>query len=125
MHFRPFPQGLYLVWSNKLFFLGTHIFRFKLSGLIFPFCSRILYLFLVKPSFLLFNIYFHQGYFTDVSEFLRIGSPLYFVVKDYNYSYQSEYYVIPLFLSLIPYFPLFKSISSKPMSLVDCSQYDF
>ncbi|RYR41351.1 hypothetical protein Ahy_A08g037749 isoform B [Arachis hypogaea] len=28
-----------------------------------------------------------QGYFTNVSEYLRIGPPLYFVVKNYNYSY--------------------------------------
>ncbi|XP_022762939.1 Niemann-Pick C1 protein isoform X4 [Durio zibethinus] len=31
-----------------------------------------------------------QGYFTNVSEFLRIGPPLYFVVKDYNYSLESR-----------------------------------
>ncbi|KAJ1427399.1 Sterol-sensing domain [Sesbania bispinosa] len=28
-----------------------------------------------------------QGYFNNVSEYLRIGPPLYFVVKNYNYSY--------------------------------------
>ncbi|EOX97437.1 hypothetical protein QUC31_015707 [Theobroma cacao] len=32
-----------------------------------------------------------QGYFTDISEFLRIGPPLYFVVKDYNYSLESRH----------------------------------
>lgn len=31
-----------------------------------------------------------QGYFTNISEFLRIGPPLYFVVKDYNYSLESR-----------------------------------
>ncbi|XVF68077.1 hypothetical protein PTKIN_Ptkin10aG0174100 [Pterospermum kingtungense] len=31
-----------------------------------------------------------QGYFTNISEFLRIGPPLYFVVKDYNYSSESR-----------------------------------
>ncbi|XVE67310.1 hypothetical protein DITRI_Ditri08aG0150500 [Diplodiscus trichospermus] len=31
-----------------------------------------------------------QGYFTNVSEFLRIGPPLYFVVRDYNYSLESR-----------------------------------
>ncbi|XP_057728449.1 uncharacterized protein LOC130944243 isoform X2 [Arachis stenosperma] len=30
-----------------------------------------------------------QGYFTNVSEYLRIGPPLYFVVKNYNYSSES------------------------------------
>ncbi|PPR89734.1 hypothetical protein GOBAR_AA30949 [Gossypium barbadense] len=30
-----------------------------------------------------------QGYFTNISEYLRIGPPLYFVVKDYNYSLES------------------------------------
>ncbi|KAK9286900.1 hypothetical protein L1049_015307 [Liquidambar formosana] len=32
-----------------------------------------------------------QGYFNDVSEHLRIGPPLYFVVKDYNYSSESRH----------------------------------
>ncbi|KAI8028562.1 NPC intracellular cholesterol transporter 1 [Camellia lanceoleosa] len=32
-----------------------------------------------------------QGYFNDVSEYLRIGPPLYFVVKDYNYSSESRH----------------------------------
>ncbi|KAM7513994.1 hypothetical protein LguiA_003577 [Lonicera macranthoides] len=31
-----------------------------------------------------------QGYFNNVSEYLRIGPPLYFVVKDYNYSSESR-----------------------------------
>ncbi|KAK8668376.1 hypothetical protein V6N13_105832 [Hibiscus sabdariffa] len=31
-----------------------------------------------------------QGYFTNLSEYLRIGPPLYFVVKDYNYSLESR-----------------------------------
>jgi hypothetical protein len=32
---------------------------------------------------------FLQGYFNNVSEYLRIGPPLYFVVKNYNYRYLS------------------------------------
>uniref|UniRef100_A0A7N0U220 SSD domain-containing protein n=2 Tax=Kalanchoe fedtschenkoi TaxID=63787 RepID=A0A7N0U220_KALFE len=32
-----------------------------------------------------------QGYFDDLSEYLRIGPPLYFVVKNYNYSSQSRH----------------------------------
>ncbi|CAI0382113.1 unnamed protein product, partial [Linum tenue] len=31
-----------------------------------------------------------QGYFKNVSEYLRIGPPLYFVVKNYNYSSESN-----------------------------------
>ncbi|KAJ6336433.1 hypothetical protein OIU78_012933 [Salix suchowensis] len=31
-----------------------------------------------------------QGYFNNVSEYLRIGPPLYFVVKNYNYSSESS-----------------------------------
>ncbi|TYH88851.1 hypothetical protein ES332_D01G216900v1 [Gossypium tomentosum] len=31
-----------------------------------------------------------QGYFSNISEYLRIGPPLYFVVKDYNYSLESR-----------------------------------
>ncbi|XP_057966308.1 uncharacterized protein LOC131156550 [Malania oleifera] len=32
-----------------------------------------------------------QGYFNNVSEYLRIGPPLYFVVKDFNYSSESSH----------------------------------
>lgn len=31
-----------------------------------------------------------QGYFNDLAEYLRIGPPVYFVVKDFNYSSQSR-----------------------------------
>uniref|UniRef100_A0A7N0U4X7 SSD domain-containing protein n=1 Tax=Kalanchoe fedtschenkoi TaxID=63787 RepID=A0A7N0U4X7_KALFE len=31
-----------------------------------------------------------QGYFSNMSEYLRIGPPLYFVVRDYNYSVESS-----------------------------------
>ncbi|KMS99730.1 hypothetical protein BVRB_1g020980 [Beta vulgaris subsp. vulgaris] len=31
-----------------------------------------------------------QGYFKNISDFLRIGPPVYFVVKDYNYSSESR-----------------------------------
>ncbi|KAK9944387.1 hypothetical protein M0R45_009958 [Rubus argutus] len=32
-----------------------------------------------------------QGYFSNISEYLRVGPPLYFVVKDYNYSSESRH----------------------------------
>ncbi|GMH16328.1 hypothetical protein Nepgr_018169 [Nepenthes gracilis] len=32
-----------------------------------------------------------QGYFNNISEYLRVGPPLYFVVKDYNYSSESRH----------------------------------
>ncbi|XP_061344098.1 uncharacterized protein LOC133290061 [Gastrolobium bilobum] len=32
-----------------------------------------------------------QGYFSDISEYLRVGPPLYFVVKNYNYSLESNH----------------------------------
>ncbi|PSS21814.1 Niemann-Pick C1 protein [Actinidia chinensis var. chinensis] len=32
-----------------------------------------------------------QGYFNNLSEYLRVGPPLYFVVKDYNYSSESRH----------------------------------
>lgn len=32
-----------------------------------------------------------QGYFSDLSDYLRVGPPLYFVVKDYNYSSKSRH----------------------------------
>ncbi|KAM7258591.1 hypothetical protein ACFE04_014332 [Oxalis oulophora] len=32
-----------------------------------------------------------QGYFTNISEYLRIGPPVYFVVKNYNYSSESRH----------------------------------
>ncbi|KAG6434864.1 hypothetical protein SASPL_106508 [Salvia splendens] len=31
-----------------------------------------------------------QGYFNNITDYLRIGPPLYFVVKDYNYSLESR-----------------------------------
>jgi len=31
-----------------------------------------------------------QGYFNNISEYLRVGPPLYFVVKNYNYSLESK-----------------------------------
>ncbi|KAH9620447.1 hypothetical protein KSS87_017383, partial [Heliosperma pusillum] len=31
-----------------------------------------------------------QGYFNNISEYLRVGPPLYFVVKNYNYSSKSR-----------------------------------
>ncbi|KAK7386081.1 hypothetical protein VNO78_32169 [Psophocarpus tetragonolobus] len=31
-----------------------------------------------------------QGYFSNISEYLRVGPPLYFVVKGYNYSLESK-----------------------------------
>lgn len=34
-----------------------------------------------------------QGYFNNVSEYLRIGPPLYFVVKNYNYRYHTVIHV--------------------------------
>ena len=34
------------------------------------------------------NLNLFQGYFNNVSEYLRIGPPLYFVVKNYNYRYK-------------------------------------
>ncbi|KAJ4962755.1 hypothetical protein NE237_022694 [Protea cynaroides] len=32
-----------------------------------------------------------QGYFNDISDYLRVGPPLYFVVKNYNYSSESRH----------------------------------
>ncbi|CAJ1971645.1 unnamed protein product [Sphenostylis stenocarpa] len=32
-----------------------------------------------------------QGYFSNISEYLRVGPPVYFVVKDYNYSLESNH----------------------------------
>ncbi|KAK1322345.1 hypothetical protein QJS10_CPA03g02418 [Acorus calamus] len=32
-----------------------------------------------------------QGYFDDLAEYLRVGPPLYFVVKNYNYSVESKH----------------------------------
>ncbi|XP_054787457.1 uncharacterized protein LOC129293484 [Prosopis cineraria] len=32
-----------------------------------------------------------QGYFNNISEYLRVGPPLYFVVKNYNYSLESTH----------------------------------
>lgn len=81
--FRPCVWGLNLGWNNKLLSPGTPIFRFYFVDLIalvheylcIPFCL----------AFLALKVYLLQGYFNNLSEYLRVGPPLYFVVKDYNY----------------------------------------
>lgn len=42
-------------------------------------------IYLTFPVVLNQQYQFLQGYFNNVSEYLRIGPPLYFVVKNYNY----------------------------------------
>lgn len=59
--------------------LNSLIYSSSFSG----FCFHSYPVYLVSPSL----IHLSQGYFTNVSEYLRIGPPLYFVVKDYNYRY--------------------------------------
>lgn len=88
-------QGLNLVWNNRLFFPETPTFRFNLMILngfmeygIMSFCH---------VGVLIVAFLFLQGYFNNVSEYLRIGPPLYFVVKNYNY----RYYIVKYFLLCI------------------------
>jgi len=81
---RHYALGLNLVWNKRLFFPETPIFRFNyLTSL--HICFEKNYLF----GMLRLHFNFLQGYFNNVSEYLRIGPPLYFVAKNYNYRYLS------------------------------------
>ncbi|KAG9151287.1 hypothetical protein Leryth_002836 [Lithospermum erythrorhizon] len=72
------------IWGVKVFVIAVFAaFSFASIAL----CTRIergLEQQIVLPR----NSYL-QGYFDDISKYLRIGPPLYFVVKNYNYSSES------------------------------------
>lgn len=73
------------LWGVKLVVIAV-FFAFTLASI--ALCTRIQpgleqKIVLPRDSYL-------QGYFNNVSEYLRIGPPLYFVVKDYNYSLESR-----------------------------------
>ncbi|XP_038721590.1 NPC intracellular cholesterol transporter 1-like isoform X2 [Tripterygium wilfordii] len=73
------------LWGVKVFVLAIFVgFALASIGL----CRRIeagleQNIVLPRDSYL-------QGYFSNVSEYLRVGPPLYFVVKNYNYSLESR-----------------------------------
>jgi hypothetical protein len=65
-------------WSSKLLCHEIPIYRFPTKEF------RAL---LESPSFsLLWSLYF-QDYFDDLAKYMKVGPPLYFVVKDFNYRY--------------------------------------
>ncbi|KAI7740896.1 hypothetical protein M8C21_017477 [Ambrosia artemisiifolia] len=73
------------VWGVKLVVVSVFV---ALSLASIALCTRIQpgleqQIVLPRDSYL-------QGYFNNVSEYLRIGPPLYFVVKNYNYSSESS-----------------------------------
>lgn len=73
------------VWAVKLIVISVFV---GLSLASIALCARIQpgleqQIVLPQDSYL-------QGYFNNVSEYLRIGPPLYFVVKNYNYSSESS-----------------------------------
>ncbi|XP_075662099.1 uncharacterized protein LOC142631702 isoform X3 [Castanea sativa] len=88
----PFSEGLFLwhllevhapilsLWGVKIvvisLFLGCALASIALCTRIEPGLEQKIVL--PRDSYL-------QGYFNNVSEYLRIGPPLYFVVKNYNY----------------------------------------
>jgi hypothetical protein len=50
------------------------------------------------PSFRsLWSLYF-QDYFDDLAKYMKVGPPLYFVVKDFNYRYLCIKIVLPKFI---------------------------
>ncbi|XP_077246845.1 uncharacterized protein LOC143886669 [Tasmannia lanceolata] len=73
------------IWGVKIVVIAVFIaFAFASIAL----CTRIQpgleqQIVLPRDSYL-------QGYFNNVSEYLRVGPPLYFVVKNYNYSLESK-----------------------------------
>ncbi|KAI6700958.1 hypothetical protein NL676_015282, partial [Syzygium grande] len=73
-------------WAVKIFVVAVFV-AFSLASI--ALCTRIeagleQQIVLPQDSYL-------QGYFNNVSEYLRVGPPLYFVVKDYNYSSLSSH----------------------------------
>ncbi|XP_048128326.1 NPC intracellular cholesterol transporter 1 isoform X2 [Rhodamnia argentea] len=73
-------------WAVKIFIVAVFV-AFSLASM--ALCTRIeagleQQIVLPQDSYL-------QGYFNNVSEYLRVGPPLYFVVKDYNYSSESSH----------------------------------
>ncbi|KAM3743656.1 hypothetical protein ACB098_07G163400 [Castanea mollissima] len=74
------------LWGVKLVVIAI-FFGFTLASI--ALCTRIQpgleqQIVLPRDSYL-------QGYFNNVTEHLRIGPPLYFIVKDYNYSLESRH----------------------------------
>ncbi|XP_012067168.1 NPC intracellular cholesterol transporter 1 isoform X2 [Jatropha curcas] len=74
------------LWGVKIFVVAAFV-AFSLASI--SLCTRIdsgleQKIVLPRDSYL-------QGYFNNISEYLRIGPPLYFVVKDYNYSLESRH----------------------------------
>lgn len=73
------------LWGVKVLVVSAFV-AFALASI--ALCTRIepgleQQIVLPKDSYL-------QGYFKNISEFLRIGPPVYFVVKNYNYSSESR-----------------------------------
>ncbi|KAF8013214.1 hypothetical protein BT93_I1169 [Corymbia citriodora subsp. variegata] len=73
-------------WAVKIFVVAVFV---ALSLASIALCPRIeagleQQIVLPQDSYL-------QGYFNNVSEYLRVGPPLYFVVKDYNFSSESSH----------------------------------
>ncbi|XP_057724182.1 uncharacterized protein LOC130940150 [Arachis stenosperma] len=74
------------LWGVKILVIAVFI-AFTLASI--ALCTRIepgleQQIALPRDSYL-------QGYFSNISEYLRVGPPLYFVVKDYNYSLESKH----------------------------------
>ncbi|KAJ7966974.1 Niemann-Pick C1 protein [Quillaja saponaria] len=74
------------IWAVKIFVIAIFV---ALALASIALCTRIepgleQKIVLPKDSYL-------QGYFNNVSEYLRIGPPVYFVVKNYNYSSESSH----------------------------------
>ncbi|XP_050231627.1 uncharacterized protein LOC126680534 [Mercurialis annua] len=74
------------LWGVKIVVIAVFV-AFSLASI--ALCTRISpgleqQIVLPRDSYL-------QGYFSNISEYLRVGPPLYFVVKDYNYSLESRH----------------------------------
>jgi len=61
-------------------------------------------------SSLTFFLLSFQGYFSNISEYLRVGPPLYFVVKDYNYRF-INFIVLSVLVSLLSNCLLIRQLS--------------
>lgn len=78
-----------LVWSRKLSFLVTHISRCTQGVLsMFTYLGEARYsIFIVLNLITWLLLCYSQDYFDDLAKYLRVGPPLYFVVKDFNYRF--------------------------------------
>lgn len=95
-YYRHYLQKLRLDWNKRLSSHEILTFRLFMFGFFQNFMCNFLHFFLACFLPFFFLLFLYQDYFDDLAEYLRIGPPLYFVVKDYNYRYLSIIFYLPV-----------------------------